>query len=157
MPSSSLNKSVSKAIPAEVSPRCSPAKAPDKLNLTRPFFFSSRRRHTRWPRDWSSDVCSSDLAAHLLGQLQRPAAAGGPPAGDHAAGYVVGMEALVAARWTRAHPLVGPRPAVGAVQPGQALVLQQRRDGGMVVLLQLPLAGGLHRDPGAVQRPQQQI
>src|SRR5690625_5828083 len=27
------------------------------------FFFSSRRRHTRWPRDWSSDVCSSDLAS----------------------------------------------------------------------------------------------
>src|SRR5215510_7022328 len=27
------------------------------------FFFSSRRRHTRWPRDWSSDVCSSDLFA----------------------------------------------------------------------------------------------
>src|SRR5439155_14332391 len=26
-------------------------------------FFSSRRRHTRWPRDWSSDVCSSDLIA----------------------------------------------------------------------------------------------
>src|SRR5439155_545329 len=25
-------------------------------------FFSSRRRHTRWPRDWSSDVCSSDLS-----------------------------------------------------------------------------------------------
>src|SRR5439155_23322228 len=25
------------------------------------FFFSSRRRHTRWPRDWSSDVCSSDV------------------------------------------------------------------------------------------------
>src|SRR6202045_5376107 len=25
------------------------------------FFFSSRRRHTRWPRGWSSDVCSSDL------------------------------------------------------------------------------------------------
>src|SRR5439155_2417119 len=23
--------------------------------------FSSRGRHTRWPRDWSSDVCSSDL------------------------------------------------------------------------------------------------
>src|SRR5699024_11990228 len=28
------------------------------------FFFSSRRRHTRSKRDWSSDVCSSDL--HLL-------------------------------------------------------------------------------------------
>src|SRR5699024_12003819 len=26
------------------------------------FFFSSRRRHTRSKRDWSSDVCSSDLA-----------------------------------------------------------------------------------------------
>src|SRR5947209_19892347 len=28
------------------------------------FFFSSRRRHTRYWRDWSSDVCSSDLT-HL--------------------------------------------------------------------------------------------
>src|SRR5256884_8991777 len=27
-------------------------------------FFSSRRRHTRCSRDWSSDVCSSDLAQH---------------------------------------------------------------------------------------------
>src|SRR5690606_41085215 len=27
------------------------------------FFFSSRRRHTRFSRDWSSDVCSSDLDA----------------------------------------------------------------------------------------------
>src|SRR5207247_3255175 len=27
------------------------------------FFFSSRRRHTRSTRDWSSDVCSSDLRA----------------------------------------------------------------------------------------------
>src|SRR5690606_39696477 len=26
-----------------------------------PFLFSSRRRHTRFSRDWSSDVCSSDL------------------------------------------------------------------------------------------------
>src|SRR5207253_5570665 len=31
-----------------------------------PFFFSSRRRHTRWPRDWSSDVCSSDLSGNPL-------------------------------------------------------------------------------------------
>src|SRR5215510_5623809 len=30
------------------------------------FFFSSRRRHTRWPRDWSSDVCSSDLQSHSI-------------------------------------------------------------------------------------------
>src|SRR5690606_40178671 len=30
------------------------------------FFFSSRRRHTRFSRDWSSDVCSSDL--HFKGR-----------------------------------------------------------------------------------------
>src|SRR5256886_13681152 len=29
------------------------------------FFFSSRRRHTRFDCDWSSDVCSSDLAAAI--------------------------------------------------------------------------------------------
>src|SRR5215510_4640124 len=33
------------------------------------FFFSSRRRHTRWPRDWSSDVCSSDLGAGVRSEL----------------------------------------------------------------------------------------
>src|SRR5207253_6213408 len=32
-------------------------------------FFSSRRRHTRWPRDWSSDVCSSDLVAQRSGSI----------------------------------------------------------------------------------------
>src|SRR5690606_40360837 len=31
------------------------------LSLVVLFFFSSRRRHTRFSRDWSSDVCSSDL------------------------------------------------------------------------------------------------
>src|SRR5256884_5650977 len=32
------------------------------------FFFSSRRRHTRCSRDWSSDVCSSDLIQEGLGR-----------------------------------------------------------------------------------------
>src|SRR5437870_10226944 len=32
-----------------------------QVGIEHSFFFSSRRRHTRWPRDWSSDVCSSDL------------------------------------------------------------------------------------------------
>src|SRR5690606_39579727 len=55
------------------------------------FFFSSRRRHTRFSRDWSSDVCSSDLqdgvevcasgsASQVL--LERMAAAA-PPADPH--------------------------------------------------------------------------
>src|SRR5690606_41056895 len=33
-----------------------------KANQTGKYFISSRRRHTRFSRDWSSDVCSSDLA-----------------------------------------------------------------------------------------------
>src|SRR6266487_3383942 len=38
------------------------------------FFFSSRRRHTRWTGDWSSDVCSSDLGRrHRLPTLERAA------------------------------------------------------------------------------------
>src|SRR2546421_4079190 len=42
------------------------------------FFFSSRRRHTRSDRDWSSDVCSSDLldkikvAVDMLANAKRP-------------------------------------------------------------------------------------
>src|SRR5690625_2234567 len=35
---------------------------PDNTREFTFFCFSSRRRHTRWPRDWSSDVCSSDLS-----------------------------------------------------------------------------------------------
>src|SRR5690606_40115554 len=34
-----------------------------------PFFFSSRRRHTRFSRDWSSDVCSSDLLLEHRGAV----------------------------------------------------------------------------------------
>src|SRR5690606_39580882 len=46
------------------------------------FFFSSRRRHTRFSRDWSSDVCSSDLEQGgqevpvELGQVDGPAGGG---------------------------------------------------------------------------------
>src|SRR5690348_7305661 len=38
-----------------------PTLSPYFLDAVRFFFFSSRRRHTRWTGDWSSDVCSSDL------------------------------------------------------------------------------------------------
>src|SRR2546429_8681057 len=44
------------------------------------FFFSSRRRHTRCSRDWSSDVCSSDLlktrVQELIDTMINPAVAG---------------------------------------------------------------------------------
>src|SRR5262249_58407122 len=43
----------------------------------RVFFFSSRRRHTRLVSDWSSDVCSSDLAGTIRENVafSRPLAA----------------------------------------------------------------------------------
>src|SRR3712207_7523647 len=37
------------------------------------FFFTSRRRHTIYWRDWISDVCSSDLAAHEVRRAPAPA------------------------------------------------------------------------------------
>src|SRR5687768_18613035 len=46
------------------------------------FFFSSRRRHTRCSRDWSSDVCSSDLhvlAKHYSRARWRPSRCSSPP------------------------------------------------------------------------------
>src|SRR2546427_4802736 len=49
------------------------------------FFFSSRRRHTRFDCDWSSDVCSSDLPCQALCPR-----AGGPPAPVSAAGSLPG-------------------------------------------------------------------
>src|SRR3712207_5333061 len=52
-------------------------------------FFSSRRRHTRYWRDWSSDVCSSDPACGLLRyaveQYGPPLASGRPVDGSGAA------------------------------------------------------------------------
>src|SRR2546427_10173492 len=56
------------------------------------FFFSSRRRHTRFDCDWSSDVCSSDLPPDLAGHALAH------PGGAQAPGQVDGG----AARW-RAH------------------------------------------------------
>src|SRR2546429_1993146 len=40
------------------------------------FFFSSRRRHTRCSRDWSSDVCSSDLNGKVLMTLGKAGVSG---------------------------------------------------------------------------------
>src|SRR5690606_40520285 len=52
------------------------------------FFFSSRRRHTRFSRDWSSDVCSSDLA-----RAARPALLGREVVvRDHEEAQVVPLE-----------------------------------------------------------------
>src|ERR1017187_10616026 len=39
-----------------------------RVSCSSPLFFSSRRRHTRYIGDWSSDVCSSDLFGSLSAQ-----------------------------------------------------------------------------------------
>src|SRR3712207_8360717 len=76
----------------------------------RVFFFSSRRRHTRYWRDWSSDVCSSDLRVRGPAQASPsrvPARLG--PAGAH-----------------QHRPPCRPPPGVGeagaAREPGRAAV-----------------------------------
>src|SRR5690606_24942764 len=67
--------------------------------------YSSRRRHTRYSRDWSSDVCSYDLVAEVLGQLQ-------------ALALVVGAALAVEAGRALGHRLID--------QPGDGLaVLEQ--------------------------------
>src|SRR5882762_11568606 len=70
------------------------------------FFFSSRRRHTRFKCDWSSDVCSSDL--RFVPGLVRSGMRELIRAGDVAAGVDVGIE--------------GPEEFVGfdGARPGQA-------------------------------------
>src|SRR5712692_5871945 len=50
------------------------------------FFFSSRRRHTRWNCDWSSDVCSSDLRRRTPARRRRRRSR--RPAGWSAAGWL---------------------------------------------------------------------
>src|SRR2546430_9226438 len=59
----------------------------------RVFFFSSRRRHTRFDCDWSSDVCSSDLA--------------------HARRVVTTVEVLKPAELVDSLALTGPMTVVG--------------------------------------------
>src|SRR5216684_5188919 len=56
------------------------------------FFFSSRRRHTRCSRDWSSDVCSSDLAPGPMWNYARSMPLGPSPAG---AAVTVEIECVV--------------------------------------------------------------
>src|SRR5207249_7517760 len=76
-------------------------------------FFSSRRRHTRSKRDWSSDVCSSDLPRRLgPGQLGLPQVARDahtrvvPRAHPYEEALVVGLErarrpAAIGIEWGR--------------------------------------------------------
>src|SRR6266436_7847844 len=81
------------------------------------FFFSSRRRHTRCSRDWSSDVCSSDLPA--------PGRGGGVAANDR---DVVGPGELEQSGPERLRFLDGHALGAGERDQGPARAAAHRRD-----------------------------
>src|SRR5260370_42464797 len=74
------------------------------------FFFSSRRRHTRFKCDWSSDVCSSDLGANRAnpGRFFYDNAAMGLHVIE--AARVTGVEKFVCAGTVCSYPKVTPVP-----------------------------------------------
>src|SRR5690348_8621321 len=98
------------------------------------FFFSSRRRHTRWTGDWSSDVCSSDLGE----RDRRPWPDRGKVRDNPRARPLSGLMSTAEQRASRAHRrgvLAGNagHPAVGArlVRTGlAALGWREEDDGG---------------------------
>src|SRR5574341_1837293 len=78
------------------------------------FFFSSRRRHTRLVGDWSSDVCSSDLACSgepPAPEWPRPNVWLGVSVEDQATAderVPLLLETPAVVRWVSAEPLLGP-------------------------------------------------
>src|SRR6266498_4872840 len=104
------------------------------------FFFSSRRRHTRCGRDWSSDVCSSDLGADRVAQ---DVAGTGVPARDPL------LREFDREREQRAEGDGAPRPHAGegegdAEREEEEEVLDQLGEGGV--------AGGDAEGPAGRER-----
>src|SRR5438874_547029 len=89
------------------------------------FFFSSRRRHTRSLRDWSSDVCSSDLASSTSSAFEpaRPSSALlGMPARFVVALLGAALLVLLASPWLRKRLPSGPQTIASRVgYPGLVL------------------------------------
>src|SRR6266536_6118426 len=118
------------------------------------FFFSSRRRHTRSTRDWSSDVCSSDLGigSAMLGELERRLVAAGVHriqcllAGEAESGAL----ALEHAGYT-ARPGVVFYERLEPVRPGSAGVLGQL-GGRMVRAGAWDQLGGMVKEKELIER-----
>src|SRR5207302_7464974 len=88
-------------------------------------FFSSRRRHTRFSRDWSSDVCSSDLMTAVAEGIGIVAATPHVnrdyPPDPKAMGYAVGALNVALARMEVALAVLpGGELAMATAQIGRA-------------------------------------
>src|SRR5712692_11041530 len=59
------------------------------------FFFSGRRRHTRWNCDWSSDVCSSDLEEAVAEARSSAAGTAAPAAEEWTPQITIGTSVLI--------------------------------------------------------------
>src|SRR5207249_10693008 len=125
------------------------------------FFFSSRRRHTRSKRDWSSDVCSSDLFTEFLARREqelvaeansekRPAAVQRPPEGREES------EAFEVRHRVVERPIARKHDGVRAVD-GARILGHDRRDAGATERLldgpEVPPAVIDHGDHGLTGRP----
>src|SRR2546422_10906813 len=105
------------------------------------FFFSSRRRHTRCSRDWSSDVCSSDLLGGRGGTFSGLAGAGDlilTCTGALSRNRSVGIEVGRGRRLDEV--LQGMRMVAEGVATTRAAVALARRQG-----VELPIAQKVHQ------------
>src|SRR2546422_8887977 len=116
------------------------------------FFFSSRRRHTRCSRDWSSDVCSSDLwlkfgalvAIAFIFGLAFASTLGLPKAG--------GLPESVAAAPAPPAPTPAQQGAPGSAPPAPAVGAEPGADLGAALL-----SNARHVQPTAVWRQAQRV
>src|SRR2546430_17346467 len=86
------------------------------------FFFSSRRRHTRFDCDWSSDVCSSDLEIAVAHRIYARALFDAAKEHDRLAGvreelgdFVAAIEEVPELRELLRNPQVDPRARAAAL------------------------------------------
>src|SRR5690606_41205577 len=83
------------------------------------FFFSSRRRHTRFSRDWSSDVCSSDLALARHVGIHHPLLLGAELSAQHCR-LALAQRRLVDVELVRVHRTLDHHLAEAVAQIGRA-------------------------------------
>src|SRR3989442_9181624 len=112
------------------------------------FFFSSRRRHTRCGRDWSSDVCSSDLLLLSVCVAALPAAAAAAQGSDSlsVARRIVAATSLAAKEYATGVPARGGR----GLAPAEVDEAKQFLDGARADVGGLPAAVRAATDSGLV-------